>query len=65
MVFGQMKLDLGMRQKPQPLSNFLRDSDLSLGGDSHGITPFSKTNKIFLYLKKTGVAYYSVLRTLK
>jgi hypothetical protein len=42
MVTHQVKLDLSMRQESQLFADFLRDSDLSFGGDSHGITPYSK-----------------------
>ena len=46
MVTRQMKLDLGVRQKAKPLTNLLRNRDLSFGGDLHGITPTVKNNRV-------------------
>jgi hypothetical protein len=47
MIFGQFKLDFGMRKEPQTNANLLRNRDLPFAGDLHGITPTSKCNADF------------------
>src|SRR5262245_64717285 len=43
-VGHDVELDLAVRQQAQPLANVLRNRDLALGGNAHGITPTSNTD---------------------
>src|SRR5262245_8460566 len=61
-VADDVELDLAMGQQPEPLPDVLRNGDLALGGNAHGITPTSNTHTCGLG-RQEAVQWSSHLRT--